>query len=141
LYQKYARKKFGYPVNRMFYENDEERKKGTKLLLDYHNRLRYNRDRYLIIQILGMKCKLCGIDDIDVLQIDHINNDGYLHRKMVTPQGQRTGRKTRSELLSDHKNGVDLNKTLQILCANCNYKKELYRRELEALERRNISPF
>lgn len=54
---------------------------------------------------LGGKCVICGIDDIRVLQIDHINNDG---------QNDRSSR--RREF---HREIVEGKRSdLQILCAN-----------------------
>lgn len=64
-------------------------------------------------------CANCGHSDIDVLFVDHVDNNGSQHRK-----GMR-------------KNGVAIfgwlikNKYpsgFQVLCANCNWKKEIIRR-------------
>lgn len=63
-------------------------------------------------------CAHCGEEDLDVLCIDHINNDGAKHRQTA---------------------GLGINlyawlkrnnypKGLQVLCANCNLKKEILRR-------------
>ncbi|MFA5696336.1 MAG: hypothetical protein WC917_02715 [Bacilli bacterium] len=73
------------------------------------------------IQHYGGKCNNCGIDDFYVLQIDHINNDGNKHRKEV--KSYRL-----PKWLKD--NGYP--KEYQILCANCNWKKNLI-----ALENKN----
>ena len=86
----------------------------------YNRRDRRNK---LIID-LGGKCIICKIDDSDVLQFDHINNDGYLHQnKHIINQVETNPEK------------------FQILCANCNTKKEVFRREFDRLEKLEIPPF
>lgn len=72
----------------------------------------------------GGKCILCEMNDIDVLQFDHIDNDGYKynHVSIITQ--------------------VETNpEKFQILCANCNTKKEAHRREFDRLEKLGIPPF
>ena len=34
-----------------------------------------------MIKAYGGKCSNCGIDDVDVLDVDHINNNGAEHRR------------------------------------------------------------
>ena len=59
------------------------------------------------------KCEKCGIDDIRVLQFDHIHNDGNKMRK----SGSRLEG-------SQYRNDMELfKKTFQVLCANCNVLK------------------
>lgn len=66
-------------------------------------------------------CVRCGIDDLDVLTLDHIDNDGHKTRLSVN-RSLRTG---------DTRYGVLRSKGwpsgLQTLCANCNLKKERVR--------------
>ena len=59
-------------------------------------------------------CKKCGIKDMDILTLDHINNDGYKHRKELKSHDLY------SELIK-----TNFPKGYQILCRNCNYKKFL----------------
>lgn len=66
-----------------------------------------------------LKCLHCGIADIDVLCIDHINGDGKEHRRTV-PGGFYLYRWLK-------KNGFP--KGYQTLCMNCNLKKAIQRRE------------
>jgi len=63
-----------------------------------------------------LKCKKCGFDDIDCLEIDHINNDGSEHRKQNNIVGPRILRWLKKN---------DYPKGFQILCRNCNWKKHL----------------
>ncbi len=58
------------------------------------------------------RCKKCGINDLDVLAIDHINNDGHERRKDFKSHS------------SFYKNITKYKPNdLQLLCMNCNYKK------------------
>ena len=70
-----------------------------------------------------MACAQCGINDIDVLCLDHVADDGAEQRKALF--GSRTvggsGFYTRLRIL-------DFPPGLQVLCANCNLKKEVERR-------------
>jgi hypothetical protein len=68
-------------------------------------------------------CKFCKIADIDVLCLDHINDDGKEHRAYMrslygggSAQIYRMVRK------------LDYPPILQVLCFNCNMKKEIVRK-------------
>jgi hypothetical protein len=63
----------------------------------------------------SMMCLRCGCDDIDVLCLDHINDNGHKHRK--------TMRTTTYAWVK--KNGYPL--IFQVLCMNCNWKKHISR--------------
>ena len=65
-----------------------------------------------------LKCAHCGIDDIDVLCIDHINNDGASLRKQWGLGSAFYKRLIQAKYPEGY----------QILCWNCNHKKELERR-------------
>lgn len=67
------------------------------------------RRKQQVYKLLGNKCKKCGIRDTRVLQIDHVNSDGYLERHL-----------SRSQLYS---RVLKEPKRYQLLCANCNWKK------------------
>jgi hypothetical protein len=72
-----------------------------------------------MIQEYGGKCNHCGIADVDVLDIDHINNNGAKHRKKGL-YGYNLYRYLK-------KLGFPKDE-YQLLCRNCNWKKELKRR-------------
>lgn len=74
---------------------------------------------------LGDKCIECGFADKRALHIDHINNDGYEHRKKNTSATQR---------LRDVINDKD--EKYQILCANCNFIKKHETNEVKYMLRR-----
>ncbi len=63
-------------------------------------------------------CAWCPQSDIDVLCLDHINNDG----KQWRATGVRSGKHLYKWLIDN-----DYPEGLQVLCANCNMKKEILR--------------
>ena len=76
-------------------------------------RVRYlNRYREKILDILGRECVHCGYSDVRALQVDHVDGDGYLHRK---------GRGYSQHKL--HKDVAANPARFQTLCANCNWIK------------------
>ena len=65
-------------------------------------------------------CKWCGIADLEVLCLDHINDDGAMLRKSNShPTGSRLFQWLRQR---DYPLGF------QVLCRNCNFKKEFLRK-------------
>ncbi len=90
--------------------------------------------RKRVLRGYGGKCVCCGETEHHFLQLDHINNDGYLHRGNGK---HRPGRTFYKSLIEAKYPGEHL----QILCANCNmgkarcggicpHKKELLTSEL-----------
>jgi hypothetical protein len=71
------------------------------------------------INAYGAKCCSCGIDDFDVLDIDHIFNDGAAERKKNL---------FAYNLYRELKKQGYPKDRYQILCKNCNWKKEIQRR-------------
>lgn len=63
----------------------------------------------------GGKCTCCDEDNLIFLSIDHKNNDGAEHRKVITPGSQFYGWLKRNKYPS----------AFQILCHNCNHGKYL----------------
>ena len=93
--------------NRLWRENNREK--------DCETKKKYNRKiRELVLEHYGNKCVCCGEQNKEFLQIDHINNDGAQHRKILK--------------MSIYRWAINNNfpTTLQILCANCNHSKEKY---------------
>ena len=86
-----------------------------------HERRRQRRqaERLDLVEAYGGKCVECDIDDPDVLVLDHINDDGAEHRKRVGNQNVYT------DLI---KRGYP--DEVQLLCANCNLRKERRRHGL-----------
>lgn len=68
-----------------------------------------------------MKCSFCGIDDIRVLSIDHVNGKGAAHRKKIK---RSSGSAFYHWLVV---NGYPLG--YQVLCMNCQWIKRFNRNE------------
>ena len=85
------------------------------------------QDKIAVVNVLTNgqgTCQWCGQGDIDVLTIDHINDDGASHRRLHTGKG---GSKFYSWIINE-----DYPSGFQVLCCNCNMKKEVERRRREA---------
>jgi len=70
------------------------------------------------------KCVHCPETDITVLCIDHINNDGYEHRKTIGGGSQIYRWLKRHNYPTGY----------QVLCHNCNARKEFEHRRTKALQ-------
>jgi len=70
------------------------------------------RERLLLISLFGGACVHCGETDPIVLDFDHINNDGH----------KESGKNI---IFSVKQNPSKF----QLLCKNCNWKKEYWRRK------------
>ncbi len=76
------------------------------------------------------KCGQCGESYLECLQIDHIENDGNIHRKQIEEEyGYKLG--GNQILMWLKKNNYP--EGFQILCANCNIKKEMEQRRKNRL--------
>lgn len=64
----------------------------------------------------GYKCVCCGIEDKDILTIDHINGNGNKHRKLLKKRGT-------SFYMWLKRNNYPPG--YQVLCFNCNWKKHI----------------
>ncbi len=74
-------------------------------------------------------CKRCGITDLRILTMDHINGNGYQHRKEIKKRGS-------SFYCWTKKNGYP--NDLQILCHNCQWIKRI--ENFEHRGRKNKKP-
>ena len=87
------------------------KKHAKELYLAHKN---HNDDlRFSAIANLGNVCVNCGITDVRVLTIDHVNNNGNVHRKKVSAVKLYRQLRDREVDMSDY----------QVLCWNCNYLK------------------
>jgi hypothetical protein len=121
-------KKWGIVIHS--HKKSEEDKKATRIKWHKDNPTlkriyTINCNRTLKLDVLSKyshgnppKCAICGIDDLDVLCLDHINGGGEAHRRTIPNGG----------------GGLHLywwikreNYPLgfQVLCLNCNWKKHL----------------
>ena len=70
-----------------------------------------------VINEYGGICKDCGEDNLYFLCIDHVFNDGAEERKKIGSDTHKLYRKLRKENYPTNR--------YQLLCYNCNWKKEL----------------
>ena len=105
--------------HKKYYQKNTEKIKLKKGIYD-----RMTRDKYResVFEILGLRCKICGFNDLRALHIDHINGGGQKERKL-----QGGGQAYHKIILSKIMQGV---REYQILCANCNFIKEHELRKL-----------
>lgn len=75
-----------------------------------------------VIKELGNKCVICGEHRIPFLTVDHINNDGFEHRKTLSKSGNHRGVDGHTIYRDIRKQGYPRDK-YQILCWNCNCSK------------------
>ena len=125
-------------------DNIEKRRKWNREWIE-KNRNRYNasKSKYkeklkieTMMHYAGGKpeCKLCGIDDIDILCLDHINDNGAEHRRSLSISGKgHSGGHRIYEVL--RRDGYP--EGLQVLCANCNLKKSM----IKIKEKKLLNPF
>ena len=79
----------------------------------FNRRLYRMHIRIIALQIYSngfMKCACCGFDDIDCLDLDHLDNKGYILRKQTKHH--------RNICEWVHANNYPPN--FQVLCRNCN---------------------
>jgi hypothetical protein len=86
-----------------------------------HQVLRW-KNKLQVIDAYGGGCAHCGEKDPVVLNIDHIKDDGS---KDLTPSGNRLNGNVLYGWIIKHGFPKD---RYQVLCANCNQRKEWHRR-------------
>lgn len=94
-----------------YYESHKERSIAQSLARYAKMVKIYNREK--LIKLLGNKCSICGIDDIIVLQLDHIYGGG--NKDLISLKN------TRYEYYIMHIE--EAKAKLQVLCANCHLRK------------------
>lgn len=102
-------------------KKDMERRRGLQII-DACERERRNLLRISVLSHYSggvPRCAACGETDIDVLVLDHINDDGAQHRRDI---GGTRGNLYKALIK------VGLPGGLAVLCANHNHKKEMERR-------------
>jgi len=76
--------------------------------------------RLKLIMFLGGECAHCGFRDIRALQLDHINGGG---NKDIVKFGGRQFNGHQKMMRFYKNNPNEAIRTLQVLCANCNFIK------------------
>ena len=87
-------------------------------ILEKNKKLRIKK-REFVVNKYGGKCICCGISDIRFLSFDHINNDGYKHRKTMKEGYKKTE-------ITSWAIRNNFPKTVRILCFNCNFARAFY---------------
>ena len=91
----------------------------NKEALNSNSRIRNYSLKKEVFNYYGDMCKCCGETEIAFLSIDHINEDGANHRKLLTGSS-RTGGGTPTYRWIKKNNFPD---GFQVLCFNCNWAK------------------
>jgi hypothetical protein len=94
---------------------DRLRQKGNAAASRY-----YIKTKDALFEILGKNCVRCGFSDTRALQIDHINGRGLQDGRTLGYPNLYVYYTARPDIAK---------KTLQVLCANCNWIKRTENRE------------
>lgn len=96
-------------------EYREQNREAARATANRRNKERWRGLKLKAIEVFGGKCACCGEAGIEFLTIDHVNNDGNEHRKVV--KHVAFGIYGWLEREGYPKDG------LQLLCWNCNMAK------------------
>lgn len=88
----------------------------------------HERSKLRCLEHYGGACVFCGAEDPDILCFDHINDDGAKRRGEHGACGV--------DMITKEKYPEDI----QVLCANCNLKKEMRRRRRERGSNKYYTP-
>ena len=116
--------------NKQARENYDKRKdiRAEQSRNHYHIKEKFNRMKLRndLFKLLGGKiCVNCGFIDERALQFDHINGDGSILEI-------KTGRERNKTFYKKYLDDPELaKKTLQVLCANCNWIKRVVNQEFK----------
>jgi hypothetical protein len=78
--------------------------------------------KYTVMQHYGSKCVCCNENDMTVLNIDHINEDGAEHRRLLTNGINSAGARGTAFYRWLRRQGYPQS-NYQVLCFNCNFAK------------------
>ncbi len=81
------------------------------------------RLRKKAVAVLGSKCIWCGIDNVLVLQVDHLNGGGNRERQSLGSPGI-------------YRKIIRGSNEYQLLCANCNLLKKIRSNEVSSPRRK-----
>lgn len=88
-----------------------EYNRNNRALVTKHRRDSLYRLRDIVYEHYGARCSCCGESEISFLTIDHMDNDGHLHRKRVNGNQFALYRSIINDGFPDN---------LQVACYNCN---------------------
>jgi hypothetical protein len=88
--------------------------------------------RQKVLEHYGSACRRCGESNEEILQIDHVNDDGYAQRDTKHPRG---GLQFYKWIIANQ-----FPEDLQILCPNCNWAKhKQHERDVKLRSRYDMS--
>lgn len=111
------------PVYKKYLKDSEKERKETNRVYRNSPEYQVKQKEYngsikrTILIHYGGKCKCCGEKEFDFLTMDHINNDGNIHRKELKQKG-----------ITNMYHFIVKNNYpnyFQILCFNCNISKRI----------------
>jgi hypothetical protein len=105
------------------------RQKKNKVQIEANRRGKRDEERLAVFALLGGKCLHCGFNDHRALQIDHIHGNG----------SKDSNRKHYRDYYSKLLKLSDINKTYQLLCANCNWIKRIENNEISGVKPPSIT--
>jgi len=108
----FIKKRKEYYQNNKAYFKEKSKKCYIKTKVKVQER--WQAKRLLVLKHYGMKCQCCGETQIEFLAIDHINNDGNIHRKQIKTN------------IFDWLIKNNFPDGFQVLCHNCNLSKSFY---------------
>lgn len=94
--------------------NWETSEKGKAYMKSYHVEYK-DKLKKLVYDYYGWSCKCCNETLESMLTVDHVNNDGFLDRKL-----QISGARFYKKIINEN-----YPSTYQILCMNCNWSKRI----------------
>jgi hypothetical protein len=90
---------------------------------------RKRKDAYKeeVFAALGNQCCRCGVGDMRVLTVDHVDGDGAAHRRMRGPSRDKPRAGAGITLWKLYREAVRIgHPRLQVLCFNCHALKDLH---------------
>jgi hypothetical protein len=105
------------------YHREYNRRHRTPQRQAKYNRRAQTKLRREVFGHYGMVCAACGEDDLDVLSIDHVHNDGAEHRRRIFGQPKNGGRCPSGHWLYWWLKRNGFPPGFQVLCQNCNVAK------------------
>lgn len=118
-YCKDCRREYATAYSRERYANDPDFRRKRNAYQGERNKVAARKLRAEVIAAYGGKCACCDESTPEFLAIDHVNNDGAEHRRLIGASGSTA---TYAWL---RRNGFPQD-GFQLLCHNCNNAKAFY---------------
>ena len=100
--------------------NAARRYRARKLEITQRVKTIYAMRRWVVLKLLGAECKCCGEREPDFLHIDHVQNDGFMERRLFGNNFSSLARRIEKSV-----NDGTVHLKYQLLCANCNFSKRI----------------